>query len=145
MGIPTISRSSQVATVLELLQVQLGRCRDVPHDHSRWVHRHHKVLRVFQGASLLSEDVNDLGETTGVDEPSITIIGWTSWFTSTNRPRLWFSDNFGPGRETTDGLKQGWATPTLEGRVQAGFCVLPGRNCGSPREAGTPGESIFYQ
>lgn len=78
MSAPTISRSFQVAAILELLQVQLGRCRDVPHDHSRWVHRHHKVLGVFQGASLLSEDVNDLGENTGGDELSIMIIRWTS-------------------------------------------------------------------
>lgn len=78
MSAPTISRSFQVAAILELLQVQLGRCREVPHDHSRWVHRHHKVLGVFQGASLLSEDVNDLGENTVVDELSIMIIRWTS-------------------------------------------------------------------
>lgn len=66
MFIATESRSFQFAAIVELVRVQFGRCRDVPHDHSGWVDRHHKVSRVFQGASLLSEDINDLGEKTAL-------------------------------------------------------------------------------
>lgn len=79
------SRSFQLAAIVELVQVQFGRCRDVPHDHSGWVDRHHKVSRVFQGASLLSEDINDLGEKTALRPPRI------SWF--------------GLGTDVNDGLK----------------------------------------
>lgn len=62
MFIATESRSFQFPP--ELVRVQFGRCRDVPHDHSSWVDRHHKDSGVFQGASLLSEDINDLGKKT---------------------------------------------------------------------------------
>lgn len=62
--IATESRSFQFAVIVELARVHFGRCRDVPHDHPGWVDRHHKVSGVFQGASLLSERINDLGEKT---------------------------------------------------------------------------------
>lgn len=67
--IVTESRSFQFATIVGLVQVGFGRRREVPHDHSGWVDRHHKVSGVFQGASLLSEDINDLGEKTALRPP----------------------------------------------------------------------------
>lgn len=41
-------------------QPVLGRSRDVPHDHSGGVDRHHKVCRVLHCVGLPAEDVSDL-------------------------------------------------------------------------------------
>lgn len=61
-GVPiaSVGRPQVSAAFKELTEIEFGGRRDVPHDHPRGVHGHHKISGVFQRNGLLTENIIDL-------------------------------------------------------------------------------------